>query len=98
MISQQFFVRTVKAKQFNQLASLQHREIIKVKTVTRCKKLFFHEKSKKQEKEAGTTTIHEILETNSSFYVKLCTTGKFQLLFFSSFLLILTKFSFWEEG
>ena len=42
-------------------------------------------------------TIHKILETNSSFYVEQCITGKVQFLFFSSFLLILTKFSFWEE-
>ena len=31
------------------------------------------------------TTIHKILETNSSFYVKQCTTGKVQFLFFSIF-------------
>ena len=43
------------------------------------------------------TTIHKIFETNSSFHVKQCTTGKVQFLFFSSFLLVLTKFSFWEE-
>ena len=42
------------------------------------------------------TTIHKIFETNSSFHVKQRTTGKLQLLF-SSFLLVLTKFSFWEE-
>ena len=42
------------------------------------------------------TTIHKILETNSSFYVKQRTTGKVQF-FFSSLLLILTKFSFCEE-
>ena len=40
------------------------------------------------------TTIHKIFETNSSFYVKQCTTGKVQFLFFSSFLLVLTQFSF----
>ena len=34
------------------------------------------------------TTIHKILETNSSLYVKQRTTGKVQFLFFSSFLLI----------
>ena len=44
------------------------------------------------------TTIHKILETNSSFCVKQGTTGKVQFLFFSSFLLILTKFSFWEKN
>ena len=43
------------------------------------------------------TMIHKILETNSSFDVKDCTSGKVQFLFFSSFLLKLTKFSFWES-
>ena len=45
----------------------------------------------------GATTIHKIFETNSSFHVKQRTTGKVQFLFFSSFLLVSTKFSFWEE-
>ena len=31
------------------------------------------------------TSIHKILETNSSFYVKRHSTGKVQFLFFSSF-------------
>ena len=44
------------------------------------------------------TTIHKIFETNSSFHVKQRTTGKVQFVFFSSFLLVLTKFLFWEEG
>ena len=43
------------------------------------------------------TTIHKIFETNSSFHVKQGTTGKVQFLFLSSFLLVLTKFLFWEE-
>ena len=43
------------------------------------------------------TTIHRIFETNSSFHVKQGTTGKVQFLFFSSSLLVLTKFSIWEE-
>ena len=43
------------------------------------------------------TTIHKIFETNSSFHAKQRTTGKVQFLFCSSFLLALTKFSFWEE-
>ena len=43
------------------------------------------------------TTIHKVLETNSSFHVKERTTGKVQFLFFRKFLLLLTKFSFWEE-
>ena len=48
-------------------------------------------------KTALVTAIHKIFETNSSFHVKQRTTGKVQFLFFSSFLLVLTKFSFWEE-
>ena len=43
------------------------------------------------------TTIQKILETNSSFYTTQRTTGKVEFLFFSSFKLILTKFSFWQE-
>ena len=43
------------------------------------------------------TIIHKVLETNSSFHVKERTTGKVQFLFFRKFLLLLTKFSFWEE-
>ena len=43
------------------------------------------------------TIIHKIFEINSSFHVKQHTTGKVQFLFFSSFLLVLTKFSLWEE-
>ena len=58
MISQQFFAIAMQIKQFNQLVSLRYREIITVKTVNLCKKLyFFHEKSKKQEKEAGTNLV-----------------------------------------
>ena len=45
----------------------------------------------------GPTIIHKIFETNSSFHVKQRTTGTVQFLFFSSFLLLLTKFLFWEE-
>ena len=44
------------------------------------------------------TIIHKILETNSSFNVKDCTSGKVQFLFFSSFLLKLTKFSFGNQA
>ena len=43
------------------------------------------------------TIIHNIFETESSFYVKWRTTGKVSYLFFKSFLLALTKFSFWQE-
>ena len=41
--------------------------------------------------------LRKIFETNSSFHVKQRITGKVQFLFFSSFLLVLTKSSFWEE-
>ena len=41
--------------------------------------------------------MDKIFEINSSFHVKYRTTGKVQILFFNSFLLVLTKFSFWEE-
>ena len=40
------------------------------------------------------TTMDKIFETISSFHVKQHTTGKVQFLLFSSFLLVLTKFSF----
>ena len=43
------------------------------------------------------TSIHKIFETKYSFHVKQRTTGKVQFLFFSSFLLVLTKFPFWDE-
>ena len=41
--------------------------------------------------------IHKILETNSSFHVKQCTTGKVKFLFFKTFLLILRKLLFSQE-
>ena len=40
------------------------------------------------------TMIHKIFETNFSFHEK---QRKLQFLFFRKFLLVLTKFSFWEE-
>ena len=40
------------------------------------------------------TTMDKIFETISSLHVKQHTTGKVQFLLFSSFLLVLTKFSF----
>ena len=43
------------------------------------------------------TTIHKIFEKMSGFHMKQRTTGKVQFLFFSSFLLALTKFLFWKE-
>ena len=45
-----------------------------------------------------TTIIHNILETNSCFYVKKRTMGKVQFPFFSSFKLILTKFHFGRKA
>ena len=58
VISQRFVARTMYAKQLNQLVSLRYKEIITIRTVALCKKLyFFHEKPKKQEKEAGTDFI-----------------------------------------
>ena len=49
-------------------------------------------------KYATPTSTDKILEKNSSFHVKQRTTGKVQLLFSRSLLLVLTKFSFREEG
>ena len=47
-----------KNKLFNELVSLLTKEFITVKTVTLCKKLhFFHQKFKKQEKEAATNFV-----------------------------------------
>ena len=54
-----------------------------------------HVKSKKLFLE---TTVDKIFETSSTFHVKYHTAGKFQFLFFGSFLQLLTKFLFWEEG
>ena len=44
-----------------------------------------------------TTSTDKIFEKNSSFHVKLSTTGKVQFPFWSSLLLVLTKFCFQEE-
>ena len=44
-----------------------------------------------------TTTTDKIFEKNSSFHVKQRTTRKNQFLFSRSLLLVLAKFSFWEE-
>ena len=43
------------------------------------------------------TATQIIFEANSSFYLKERTRRKVQFLFFISFLLTSTKFSFWEE-
>ena len=45
----------------------------------------------------STTSTDKIFEKNSSFHVKWRTTGKVQFLFSRSLLLVLTKFSIWEE-
>ena len=71
---------------FEKLQSLKKKNLIcSVLVQFRSKKLFVE------------TTIHKILETNSSFCLKECITGKIPFPFFSSFLLILMKFSFCKE-
>ena len=45
----------------------------------------------------GPITIHKIFETNSSFYVKWRTKGKIKVMFSKRLLLVLTKFSSWQE-
>ena len=49
-----------------------------------------------KKKKKNMAKIYQVLETNSSFHVKQDTTGKVQFSFFKSFLLALTKLSFWE--
>ena len=44
-----------------------------------------------------TTILAKIYETNFSVSVKQCSTGKVQFQFLNSFLLVQTKFPFWEE-
>ena len=44
-----------------------------------------------------TTSTDKIFENNCTFHVKQRTTEKVQFLFSGSFLLVLTKFSFWEK-
>ena len=46
---------------------------------------------------SDTTILAKIYETNFSVSVKQRTTGKVQFQFLNSFLLVLTKFSFWEK-
>ena len=41
--------------------------------------------------------MNKIFETNSSFYVQKPNMGKIQFPFFWNFLLVMTKFSIWEE-
>ena len=41
--------------------------------------------------------MDERFETNSSFHLKDGTTGKVRFLYFKIFLLVSTKFSFWQE-
>ena len=42
------------------------------------------------------TITHKIFKTISGFYVKQRITGKVEFLFFESFLVVLTKLSFWK--
>ena len=44
------------------------------------------------------TILAKIYETNVTVSVKYCTKVKVQFQFLNSFLLVLTKFSFWEEN
>ena len=44
------------------------------------------------------TINHKIFQTNSSFHVKQCTTGKVQFLFFRRFLLVLARIFISEGG
>ena len=50
----------------------------------------------RNQKAFSETISYKIFETNSRFYVKFRTTGKVLLLFFGTFLLVSTEFSFWE--
>ena len=59
--------------------------------------LYFDLRTDNEVKPYSTTTMDKIFEISSSFRVKYRTTAKFLFLFFSSFLLVLTKFLFWEE-
>ena len=52
---------------------------------------------KKNEQCQKITILAKIYETNFSVSVKYRTTGKDQFQFLNSFLLVLTKFPFWEE-
>ena len=59
-------------------------------------RVLWHSSEHKKSQET-TTSTDKIFEKNSSFHVKWRTTGKVQFLFSRSLLLVLTKFSFWEE-
>ena len=52
--------------------------------------------SSNQKRLSRDNNSHKVSETNSSIHVKWCTTGKVEFLFFKSFLLVLTKLSFWQ--
>ena len=45
----------------------------------------------------GSAIMGKIFETKSNLYVKQGTTGRVQFLFFTSFLVVLKKNSFWGE-
>ena len=55
------------------------------------------QKSQTTEKMSQTTILAKIYKTNFIVSVKWHITEKVQLQFLNSFLLVLTKFSFWEE-
>ena len=54
-------------------------------------------KSPSFQKSLFSTISYKIFETNSSFHVKLRTTGKVYSRFFETFLLVLTTFFSWQE-
>ena len=45
---------------------------------------------------SGPTVINRVFKTNSSFHVKQHSAGKVKFLLFKGFLLVQTKFSFWQ--
>ena len=53
--------------------------------------------TEKRKKYSRTAILAKIYETNFNVNVKQRTTGKVQFQFLNSFLLVLTKCSFWEE-
>ena len=50
----------------------------------------------KTKKRFPETISYKIFETDSSFHLKQCTSGKVSWLIFWTFLLLLAKFSFWQ--
>ena len=84
-------------KQMSQLTNhIRQKEWKYTKKMTKCY-LCIHFQSRCLQGDLS-TIIHKIFETKSSFHMKQCTTEKVQFLFFKSFLLVSTKFSFWQEN